>query len=240
MAKMAHELSRKEMRGPDRFQLVAANAAAWMGKQRKQIAIVAAGILVAAVLAAVVAHIVESGREDAGGAMSKAIDAASGQISGVPAPDSEQPVYKSVEDKERAVLDLTSKVKKGSLGGRAGVTAALLEGDAHLALREWDRATSAYQQFLAGSPKNDSLRFAALDGLARAEEGKGDLAGAVKAYETASGIESFKDWALLGKARVLAKAGKGAEARKVLEGVSSLSPLRGEAQERLSRLVGSR
>ncbi len=37
MSKTAHELTRKEMKGPDRFQVAASEAAEWASKRQKQL-----------------------------------------------------------------------------------------------------------------------------------------------------------------------------------------------------------
>jgi tetratricopeptide (TPR) repeat protein len=136
------------------------------------------------------------------------------------------------------VIEAAGKVREASGGSVAAATAALLQGDAHLSLGEWDRAIAAYQGYLAGAPADDSLRFAALDGMARAQDGKGELEAALKTYASASEIGALKDRAELGRARLLAKAGRKDEARKALESIPPTSPLRAEVQERLARLGG--
>jgi tetratricopeptide (TPR) repeat protein len=236
MSKIAHELTRKEMKGPDRFQLAAADAASWMAKRQKQLVLGVAALLGLAAIAVGASYVMDSGREEAGGLLYKAIDAASGEVSSVPLPNFDHPIYKTLDEKERAVIDAASKVRELHAGTRAATTATLLEADAHLALGEWDKAIAAYQGYLASSPADDSLRFGGLDGMARAQEGKGDLAAAAKTFEDASAIAFFKDRAGLERARVLAKAGKKDDARKALEAIAKESPLAGEAQEQLARL----
>jgi tetratricopeptide (TPR) repeat protein len=224
------------MKGPDRFQLAAGDAASWMAKRQKLLVLGIAALLGLAAIAAGASYMVDSGREQAGGLLYKAIDAASGEVSSVPLPNFDHPIYKTVEEKERAVIDAASKVRERHAGTRAATTATLLEADAHLALGEWDRAIAAYQSYLASSPVDDSLRFGGLDGVARAQEGKGDLDAAARTYENASAIAFFRDRAALERARVFAKAGKKDDARKALLAIAKESPLAGEAQERLARL----
>jgi tetratricopeptide (TPR) repeat protein len=236
MSKIAHELTRKEMKGPDRFQLAAADAASWMAKRQKQLVLGVAALLGLAAIAVGASYVMDSGREKAGGLLYKAIDAASGEVSSVPLPNFDHPIYKTLDEKERAVIDAASKVRELHAGTRAATTATLLAADAHLALGEWDKAIAAYQSYLASSPADDSLRFGGLDGMARAQEGKGDLAAAAKTFEDASAIAFFKDRAGLERARVLAKAGKKDDAKKALEAIAKESPLAGEAQEQLARL----
>ena len=236
MSKTAHELTRKEMKGPDKFQVAAADAASWLTKHQKQFVLAVVVVAAAAVLAIGISSYRESQQVAAGGQLYRAIHAASGEVSSVPLPNFDKPVYPSAEARERAVLDAASAVRARHGGSRAAATAALLEGDAHLGLKEWDKAVASYQAFLAGAPADDSLRFGALDGLARAQEGKGDLDAAARTYQQAEEIGFFKDRATLERARVLARAGKAEEARKALQGIGKDSPLQPEAQERLARL----
>lgn len=240
MSKSAHELTRKEMKGPDRFQVAAADAASWMAKHQKQLAAAGLAIALAAVVAAVASYMMDARRARAGGLLYRAIDASSGEVSSIPLPNFDRPVYKTLEEKEKAVVEAASKVRERAGGTRAATTAALLEGDAHLALGEWDRAIASYQSYLGSAPADDSLRFGALDGMARAQEGKGDVDGAAKTYEKASEISFFKDRAALERARVLAKAGRNEDAKKALEAVPKESPLHAEALERLMRLAAHR
>jgi tetratricopeptide (TPR) repeat protein len=236
MSKSAHELTRKEMKGPDKFQVAASEAASWMATRQKQI--VGAVVVALAVVAIVLG--IQSWREGskakAGADLYRAIDAASGEVSAIPLPNMDRPIYKTTEEKEKAGLAEAEKVRQRHGGTRAAVTAALVEGDAQLQLKDWDKAIAAYQRYLDAAPADDSLRFAALDGLARAQEGKGDAAAAAATWEKAGGVAFFKDRAALERARVLAKAGKTDDAKKALESVAKDSPLAGEAQERLARL----
>ncbi len=236
MPKTARELTRKEMKGPDRFQVVASEAAAWMAQRQKQLALAAVFVVLIAVVAAGVGSYLQSRRASAGGDLYRALEAASGEVSAVPLPNLDRPLYKTVEEKDAAVLDAARKVRARHPGTRAASTAALLEGDAQLDLKQWDQAIASYQDYLSSAPADDSLRFGALDGLARAQEGKGDLDAAVKTYQKEGEIDSFKDRAALERARVLAKAGRKDEARKALEEIGKDSLLLPEATERLARL----
>ncbi len=240
MSKTVHELTRKEMKGPDRFQVAAADAASWMAKHQKQMTLGAVAVVALAAIAAVASYALDSRRSTSGGLLSRAIEAASGEVSSIPLPNVDRPIYKTLDEKEQAVIAAANKVRERAGGTRSATAATLLEANAHLALREWDKAISAYQSYLSSAPADDSLRFAGLDGLARAQEGKGDLAAAAQTYEKAAQISFFKDRATLERARVLAKAGKADDAKKALETVPKDSPLAPEVHEQLARLAANR
>lgn len=240
MSKSAHELTRREMKGPDKFQVAAAEAAEWAAKRQK--AIVGAAVALLAVVAIVIGVMswLDARKAAAGGALFHAADVASGEISSVPLPGIDRPVFPTDEAKRRAQITAAEQVRSEHGGTRAAITASLLEGSARLALKEWDAAAAAFQRYLSAAPAGDELRFGAYDGLARAQEAKGDLAAAAATWEQAAGIAFFKDRATIERARVLAKAGKADEARKALESVAKDAPLAPEAQERLSRLGAAR
>ena len=236
MSKTAHELTRKEMKGPDKFQLAASEAAGWVTQHRN---LIVGGVVLLAVLVVgtvLVGSYLEGEKTKAGGLLYRALDAASGEVSAVPLPNFDRPLFKTAEEKQKAVVDAAQQVQQRYGGTRPATTAALVEGDARLALREWDLAIAAYQRYLSSAPADDSLRFGAIDGLARAQEAKGDLDAAARTYEQGAAIEFYKDRAALERARVLARAGKKDEARKALEGVAKESPVFPEAQERLATL----
>jgi tetratricopeptide (TPR) repeat protein len=240
MSKSAHELTRREMKGPDKFQVAAAEAAEWAVKRQKVIVAAAVALLAAAAVVIGVLSWLDARKGSAGGALYHAADVASGEISSVPLPGIDRPVFPTQEAKYRAQITAAEQVRNEHGGTRAAITASLLEGSAHLALKEWDAAAAAFQRYLSEAPATDELRFGAFDGLARAQEAKGDLAAAAKTWEQAAAIGFFKDRATLERARVLAKAGKADEAKKALESVGKDAPLAPEAQEKLSRLGASR
>jgi tetratricopeptide (TPR) repeat protein len=235
-------ITRKDMKEPDKFQQAATQAASWISTRRKHVvwggAAAVAIVVVLAILSAV-----NTGREErAGAAAADLLAAMGGEISSVPLPGSPGPFFPSEEARQRAVVDVARKVLAEHAGTGAGRLAALALGDAHAKLRQWDEAKGAYERFLASAPKDDSLRFGALEGLALAEEAKGNLDQAAQGYERLGReAPAFADRADLERARVLAQAGKTAEAKELLAAFperhkqSLLGP---EAAERLARLGG--
>jgi tetratricopeptide (TPR) repeat protein len=180
--------------------------------------------------------------ERSGAAASDLLDAMGGEISSVPLPGFPGPFYPSEEARQRAVVAAAERVLAEHAGSGAAELAALAKGDAHLRLREWDLAKAAYERFLADARKDDSLRFGALEGLALAAEGAGNLEGAAQAYERlAREAPAFADRADLERARVLARAGKAAEAKELLAAFGDRhkeSLLTAEASQQLARLGG--
>ena len=240
--KAAGEISRKEMKAPDRFQVAAARAAEWSAHNRKPVLVGVGALALVLGVGLGVSHLRSSRAEKAGGGLYRALDAADGQVSPVPLPGVDRMVFKTDAERQRAVLEAAEAVRGRYGGTRSALTATLVAGDAHLALSEWDAAAAAFEEYLAAAPGDDPLRFAALDGLARVREGKGDLAGAAQAWERAGReVPLYRDRAAIERARVLAGAGKTEEARTILRTFFEElkdSPLQAEAHERLARLGG--
>jgi tetratricopeptide (TPR) repeat protein len=241
MSKSA-ELSRKEMKGPDQFQVAAGEAATWLTGHRRQA--IAAGVVV--VVLAVVAVLVSwnSERKHAGAAalLSEVYRAAGGEVSAVPLPGLPGPFFTTDELRQRAVIDAAGKLLNEYPGTRPSALAALAKGDAHLRLGELDQAAAAYQLYLTTARANDSFRFSALQGQALVAEGKGDLQGALDGWSKLGGeVPAMADRADLERARLLVALNRDDDARRLLEGFSAVhknSPLSGEAAERLARLGG--
>jgi tetratricopeptide (TPR) repeat protein len=235
-------VTRKDMKEPDKFQAAAGQAASWMAGHRKGVITAIAVAVAAAVLLVAVSTWQAQRTEKAGAALSEVLRVAGGEITAVPLPGLPGPFYKDVAERHRAVLDAARNVREGFAGSEAATQAALLAGDAHLGLREWDAAVGAYNDYLTNAGAKDPLRFGALEGLAMAEEGRGKLDAAAATYERlAKEVPFYADRGELERARVLAALGQGDEARKLLEGFAERhaeSALVGEAAERLARLGG--
>lgn len=235
-------LTRKDMKEPDKFQQAATQAASWIATRRKHVVYAGAAVVAALVLLAVLTAVQTRRAERSGAAASELLQAMGGEISSVPLPGFPGPFYASEDARQRAVASTADHVIAEHPGSGAATLAALAKGDAHLRLREWDLARSAYERFLADAPGDDSLRFGALEGLALAAEGAGNLDGAAQAYERLGReAPAFADRADLERARVLARAGKTAEAKELLAAFGDRhkeSLLTAEASQRLARLGG--
>ncbi len=235
-----HDFTRKELKGPDWFQVKAAGTAAWVARNQKRIAAGVVAVLAVLGVALGASAWQEDRQAKAGALLSRTLEAVDGEVSSTPLPEVGRQVFASAADRDRAVVAAAAEVVRSYPSTAAARTASLAAGDAHLRLGEWDAAIESYQRYLAGSPGDDSLRFAVLEGLAQAHEGKGDLEQAARDYQRlAAEAPAYKDRAALERARVLARAGKGDEARAILKRFSEdfkESPLRPEAEERLRHL----
>ncbi len=236
-------LTRKDMKEPDKFQVVASQAATWMVSRKKHLVLAAGAAVAVVVLAAVFTTLRAQREQEAGAAASALLGVMGGRVSAVPLPGLPGPFYPTEQARQQAVLAEADRLVAAHPGTGAATLAELARGDAHFKLGAWDEAAAAYQRFLSATPQEDALRFGALEGLGLVAEAKGDLAGAAAAYERL-GKESprFADRADLERARVLQAAGKVAEAKALLAAFPERhkeSALATQAAERLARLGGN-
>jgi tetratricopeptide (TPR) repeat protein len=235
-------ISRKDMKEPDKFQQAATQAASWISTRRKHVVLVGAVVVGAVLLLAVLAAVTAGREERAGAAASDLLHTMAGEISAVPLPGLPGPFFPNDEARQRAIVDAAQKVLAAHPGTSAANLAALALGDAQTKLRAFDEAKAAYEKYLSSAPKDDSLRFAALEGVAIGEEAKGNLDAAAATYERLGReVPAFSDRADLERARLLARSGKAAEAKALLASFGEKhkeSLLTADASERLARLGG--
>jgi len=241
MSKSA-EMTRKDMKEPDKFQEVAGEAASWLTGHRRQTLLLFGGIGVAALVALAVLGWRESRAARSGEMLAAVYAVADGQVSAVPLPGLPGPFYPTEAARQRAIADAASRLLAEYPGTPAAALGALAKGDASLRLGELDAAAAAYRTYLDGAPRGDALRFGALEGLALVDEAKGNLDGALAGFtRLATEVPAQADRADLEKARLLVKAGKAAEAKALLAGFAEAhkaSPLASEAADRLTKLGG--
>jgi tetratricopeptide (TPR) repeat protein len=235
-------ITRKDMKEPDKFQQAATQAATWIAARRRHVVLAGAAVVGVVVLLAIM-DAVRAGRDErASAAANQLLQTMSATVSSVPLPGAPGPLFPTDEARQRAVVAVAEKLVAEHGGTGAAQLALLALGDAHARLGEWEPARSAYDRFLAAAPKDDSLRFGALEGLALAAEAKGGPDAALQAWERVGReAPAFSDRADLERARVLAAQGKGKDAKELLASFGEKhkdSLLSGEASERLARLGG--
>lgn len=233
-------ISRKDMREPDRFQVVATQAASWLAARKKHAAVVGGAAVLVIVAVGVFGTLQSTRSEAAGRATSELLAAVSAPVIAKPDPASTQRSFPTDEAKQKAIVAEADKVLAAYGSTRTAPLAVLAKASALHALKDWDKAGAEYERYLKEAPREDSLRFSALDGLGLVAEGKGDLAGAARAYERmAQEAPAFADRADLERARVLAASGKADEARQILSKFSEnhkQSALGTEAAQQLAQL----
>ena len=188
---------RKALRQPDEFHTLTSQSVAWLGAHRE----LAAGIGLAALVAAAVALAVSQYRASQVGQAAESFRAAQATFAAGRFADAAAAF--------EALAESHPRTPSGRLAGLYRAHALARQGDAA-------GAATAYGAYLATRPPTDYLRQEALDGLAHAREATADAAGALEAYSQAAALEGpYRDDALLGEARLQEAAGHGDAAREI-------------------------
>jgi len=188
---------RKALRQPDEFHTLTSQSVAWLGAHRE----LAAGIGLAALVAAAVALAVSQYRASQVGQAAESFRAAQATFAAGRFADAAAAF--------EALAESHPRTPSGRLAGLYRAHALARQGDAA-------GAATAYGAYLATRPPTDYLRQEALDGLAHAREATADAAGALEAYSQAAALEGpYREDALLGAARLQEATGHGDAARDI-------------------------
>jgi tetratricopeptide (TPR) repeat protein len=128
-------------------------------------------------------------------------------------------IYPSVEERSKAALEAYDKVMAEHPGTGSALLAQLGRAGVLLEQQKWDDAIKAYDAVLASqlAPADADVRARALEGLGFAKEGKGDVDGAIAAFQQLDPIAGFKALGLYHRARLLyGKKNQADEAKKLV------------------------
>ena len=139
-------ISRKDMKEPDRFQVMANQAASWLAARKRKVALVGAAAVAVVVIVGVAAAVQTSRAEAAGRATAELLDLVGAPILAKPDAGSTARSFPSEEAKQKALVAEADKVLRRYGDGKVGLLAVLVKGDAQLALKEWDAAAAEYQR----------------------------------------------------------------------------------------------
>lgn len=129
--------------------------------------------------------------------------------------------FKSYSDLRDAALQAYRQAADQHKGTGPGILARLGSAGVLLEQRKFDEALQAYQQVLATdlAKADTDVRMSAIEGLAFAQEGKGDLDAATKTLQQLqqSNIDYYKHLGMYHEARLLVARGDTAAAKEKLE-----------------------
>nr|WP_217446400.1 tetratricopeptide repeat protein [Myxococcus sp. CA040A] len=220
------KIRQQELRQPDTFQKVGADARDWLIQRQKIIGIAVAVIILGGVGVAIASEVSKRGEEQAGQALGQALAVLDRPVEGVqPAQpgDTETP-FKNVKERDEALVTALSDFRKEHGGTRSATTAALSLGEAQFRLGRFADAQTAFSDFLKGAAQNDPLRAGALEGQGYAFEAEKKYDEAIKSFEqmgAAGGGEFLAGMGDYHKGRMLIAQDKKDEAAAVLSKVST-------------------
>ncbi|MFP2903579.1 tetratricopeptide repeat protein [Pyxidicoccus sp. 3LFB2] len=235
------KIRQKELRAPDTFQKVGVEASDWLAQRQKLIGI-AAGVLVLGGLGVGIANEVsKSGEEKASQALGQALTVLERPVEGVePAqPGDTTPPFKTVAERDTALVDALNTFRKDHDGTRSATTAALTLGKAQFRLGKFPEAQAAFADFLKDAPENEPLRAGALEGQGYALEAQQKYDDAIKSFEQMdkAGGEFLVGMGAYHKGRMLILQDKKDEAAQVLSKISTDHPNTAAARLASERLA---
>lgn len=238
---MSEKLSKRELQSPDTFQSSISRAMEWAHDHPREVSFVGVGLIVVVVIAGVAGSRIGETSVPGGTDLSAALALVDRPVSeAAEGAASTGESFPSEKARQEAIAGALAKLRQDRPGSEVAVSAALPLASTELRMGRIDEALMLYGEYLANASAEAPLRFLAYEGKARALMEKGDLEAAAAAWdEMEKNAPGYGDRALFGRAELLEKQGKFAEARKAFEDVKGYkggSVLASAAGERISNL----
>lgn len=236
------KIRQQELRQPDSFQKVGAEARDWLIQRQKLIGIAVAVVIIGGIGVVIASEMSKRGEHQASQALGQALTLLERPVEGVqPAqPGDTDPAFKNLKERDEALVKSLGDFRAAHSGTRSATTAALSLGEAHFRLGQFGEAQAAFGEFLKGAAQNDPLRAGALEGQGYAFEAEKKYDDAIKSFDqmdAAGGGEFLPGMGAYHKGRMLILLGKKEEAAGVLSKVSTDHPNTAAARLASERLA---
>lgn len=232
------KMTRKELKAPDEFQKLGAQAMPFMVAHEKTIVVgIIAVVLIGGVFA--VMNVFSNRSHEAAvneyAAALKVLQrpvnpnppAPKEPVEGEPPPIPEDPPFKTEVEKDEAVIKALTDFRAKSPGSKASASAGLPLGQALLRTGKPAEALTAFDDYLKHSDPTDPLRPTALEGRGYALEEKKEFDQALAAFDQLARenkSDFMKGMGLYHRGRVLLLQGKSDEGAKQLVEVPNMAP----------------
>ncbi|WP_342373878.1 tetratricopeptide repeat protein [Myxococcus stipitatus] len=236
------KIRQQELRQPDTFQKVGADARDWLIQRQKLIGVGVAVIIVGGIGVAIASEVSKRGEVKASQALGQALAILDRGVEGVqPAqPGDTDAPFKNLKERDEALVTALTDFRKEHAGTRSATTAGLSLGEAQFRLGKFADAQATFTGFLKNAAANDPLRAGALEGQGYAFEAEKKFDEAIKSFEqmaTAGGGEFLVGMGAYHKGRMLIAQDKKEEAAAVLQKVSTDHPNTAAARLSSERLA---
>ncbi|MBX7096610.1 MAG: tetratricopeptide repeat protein [Myxococcaceae bacterium] len=236
MADKSEKLSRKELKAPDEFQKLGAQAVPWLEHNGPKVAMGVAVAVVGFGVMATINYMGSRGQHTAQGELGSALKVLGRDVNANAVSDGGPDApFKTEAEREAALIDSLNKLRGANKGNTVAASAALPLGQALLRQGKADEALPLFDEYLSSAAPADPLRSAALEGKGYAFESKKDYEKALAAFEQLSRenkTDFMKGMGLYHRARVLLEQGKTDEGARQLSEISNAAP--GSAAARLA------
>jgi tetratricopeptide (TPR) repeat protein len=225
---MSDKMTKKELRTPDEFQKIGAQAVPLLVQHQKALVRLIGAVVVVGLGIFMVQYFGQRSEAKTLFGLAEALRPMSAEVNvnAVVDPKNPRPVFKTEAEKNAALVQSLTEFRSKS-NGLAAATASLPL--AHALLREGkaDEALGAFDAYLKGAPTNDPLRPTAVEGRGYALEAKKDYDGALAAFEQLAKentAEFMKGMGEYHRGRMLLLKGKTDEGVTVLQKTQADAP----------------
>ncbi len=240
---MAYKDEQQELKQPDEFQKLGAEALPFLEKHGKQVVMVVGGVLAVGLVIAIGASMSGRGEETASrdfGAALKVLERTVNATETATAPaevkPGEEPPFKTEAEKDEAIAKALSDFRAKHAGTKAAISAALPLGQAYLRQNKPDQALPLIEEYISKAEQNDPLRPAAYEARGYALEAQKKYDEALNAFDLLAKenkTDFMKGMGLYHRARMLLIKGDTAAAAKTLSEIENAAP--GSAAARLAK-----
>jgi tetratricopeptide (TPR) repeat protein len=241
---VADKMSKKELKSPDTFQKVGGEARDWMASRQKLIATAVAAVLGIGLLVALVSYFSRRSDEQTQAGLGDALRPLTEPVAGKAQAQPGQKPFGSEREQTEAARTKLAEYQKAHGEGAAGLTALLGLAHAEMHLGNNEVALPLFEDYSKKAAKEDPLVATALEAKGYLLEAKGDLAGAMAAFEDLAARNTGEFMKGLGqyhRGRLLMVQDKKQEAATVFQETQTQFPNTQAATwsgERLSALAG--
>jgi tetratricopeptide (TPR) repeat protein len=233
---MSDKLTRKELKAPDEFQKLGAQALPFFVQHQKTVVGAVVIFVTVGLGVFLIQYVNERGEQKASQALGAALKDVSREVSaaGASEPGATAP-FKTESEKTEAIIKSLTEFRTKEGASRASATAALPLAQALLRTGKPQEALQAFDDYLKGSAADDPLRPTALEGKGYALEAKKDYDAALAAFDQLAkenSAEFMKGMGQYHRARILLLQGKTDEGVKQLQEIEGVAP--GSAAARLA------
>jgi tetratricopeptide (TPR) repeat protein len=234
------KLTRKELKAPDEFQKLGAQAVPFLVQHQKTV--VGAVVIFVAVGLGVtlIQYVGHRGELKATQELGAALKPLSREVTATPSTEpNAAPTFKTDTEKNEAIIKSLTEFRTAKGDSKAANTAALPLGHALLREGKAQEALAAFDDYLKGSASDDPLRPTALEGKGYALEAKKDYDAALAAFDQLAKentAEFMKGMGLYHRARMLLLQGKTDDAVKQLQQLEQAAPGSSAARLAVERL----
>jgi len=226
---MAYKDEQKELKKPDEFQKLGAEAMPFLEKHGRQVVMIVGGVLAVGLVISI--GVTMSGRgeveasRDFGGALKvleRTVNATSTETKA-----GEEPPFKTEAEKDEAIVKALTDFRAKHGGTKAAVSAALPLGQAMLRQGKADQALPLIEEYISKTDGTDPLRPAAYEARGYALEAQKKYDDALNAFDLLAKenkTDFMKGMGMYHRARMLLLKGDTAAAAKTLSEIENAAP----------------